>query len=780
LCKSFASSVAGDALNIRKFMIGYRSLATIIAFATIAPANALADSADTADAVTAVDGDIIVTGNLTQRIVAGGVQEVLPQSRSTLVKAQLEKLVGLDSAVSGALKYVPGVHFGGGDGSGITEGKFTIRGFNGDQIGFSRDGVPLNDPQFLTPHVDFFGDPENYATVSVLYGSSSINSPSFTASGGSVEITTVAPTDEAGLLIKQGFGSYDLRRTFARANIGKIGGFSAWISASQTNGDLWTQGGGQLKSRRFEANLQYEWEDGSRINLVASDFKMRTNSYFNPTLAQYRSLPYDAGYPQLAYPTAGGTSGTADVLLVDGSSAALNRADFAIQTYGVNSLFNLGDKVRLRVDPYYVRVVHGAASVGATALPEALLGVDTSGDGDLLDTRPLGIGVYPTQHRLGGTARLDIELADTNTLQIGGWYDHVRGVNELLLQPINADGSPASKDGSIRIRDANGTPIDLTDQRNRIITQKVWLQDSWDFLTDWNATLGLAYQHTKLAGTNVAGILSGVAYSRSASYDRLLPSFSLSWSATENHQFYYNTTSNIRVPAVVSVYVLNPTSKQKAETTWNQELGWRYTTPNVIINAALFYDRFKNRQVSYQVVTGVTSYFNAGDVTTKGGEISINGKLPYNFTYGGSFSHVIAKQKSNYTVGGLSAPTKGNQLFDTPENLASASVGYDDSRFYLNILGRYTSSFYGDLANSEKINHYTIFDLNAGIRLNDLFGVVRNATLSANLNNVFDKKYLAGVNAGSVNASPGGNFYAAPTYLRGAPRSLFVNLAVEF
>lgn len=722
---------------------------------------------------------IIVQGRYERDVVADAAEQVLPQSRSTLTQAQLAKLVGLDSAVSGALKYVPGVHFGGGDGSGITEGTFTIRGFSGDQIGFSRDGVPLNDPQFLTPHVDFFGDPDNYSQVEVIYGSSSINSPSFTSSGGSVEITTIAPTDDPGAVFKQGFGRDSLKRSFARVNTGKHGAFSGWLSASYANGDMWTQGGGQLKARRFEGFLKVDLGEGSYINLIGSDFKMRTNMYRNLTLAQWNTLPWDVGHPDVAFPTKGGTKGQVDILPVTSGSLNLNRADFAIQTYGVNGNFKLSDRIVLRVDPYYVRVTHGTASVAATSLPEALLGTDISGDGDLLDVRPVGLGVYPVQHRLGGTARLDIDLSPDNTLQIGGWYDHVRGTYQMLLQPIKDNGAPASIDGSIRIRNAAGNPLYFTDHRNVIETQKIWIEDQWAFAPKWHAVFGLAYQDTRLKGTNIAGLFTGPGFTRAQSYRRLLPSFSLAYQHNNNLQFYYNTTSNMRVPAVASVFDATATKKQKAETTWNQELGLRYNTGDLLLNLALFYDKFKNRQVSYEVVTGVTSYFNAGEVTTKGVEISVSGKLPHHFQYSASWSHVIARQKDDYTAGGLSADTGGKQLYNTPKNLASASLGYDDDRFYFNGAVRYTGSFYGDLANSEKIKSYTVVDLAAGVRLRDLFGNGNTATLSANVNNLFNKHYLSAVNAGTVSATSGDNFYGAPTYNRGAPRSVFVNLTLE-
>ncbi len=709
--------------------------------------------------------------------VGDAVKEKAPESRATLSKSQLEKFVGLDSAVTGALKYLPGVHSSGGDSSGITEGSLNIRGFSQDQLGFTRDGIPLNDPQFLTPHADFLGDPENYESVSVLYGSASINAPTLTASGGSVEIKSVAPTKEAGVLYKQNVGSNNLYRSFVRVNTGEYEGFSAWLSASRTTGDLWDDSDGELSSNRFEGNLQYKWGDGNQINALFSSFLMRTNSYLSPTLAQYRANDYDHGYPRNVYPTEGGTNGVADIT-IPGTSAANSRADFKIQTYGLNGLFNLSDNVQLKVNPYYVRVTDGTASIATAAVNERTLDTDVNHDGDALDpVVPASLQLFPTQYRVGSSNSLDLTLADNNVLQLGLWTDYTHARNQFIFTPIKNNGKPASIDGSDPIRDSRGNVVYNTNQANQITTQKLWVQDIWNINSALVLTTGLAWQHTELKG---ADRLSG--YKNTADYNRFLPSLSLSYQLDAQNQLYYNTTSNMRVPAIASVYGrINSDEKQKPELTWNQEIGWRYSTDTTLISAAVFYDKFKDRQAAYSPVTGVTEYFNAGNVTTKGLELAINGKLPANFNYFGSFTWLSSTQDSDYSAGGLTADTQGNQLFDAPHRLVSAGIGYDNEAFYANFLGRYTGSFYGDLANTQKIGGYTIFDVNLGYRFKDLVSGLKETTISLNANNIFDKQYLSGVKSGTINADPGNpNFFGAPQYYKGQPRSLVASLSVGF
>ncbi|MBD1550593.1 TonB-dependent receptor family protein [Pseudomonas typographi] len=733
--------------------------------------------ADTSNIGTTLD-TVVVNGQDPNSASVGDThKEKAPASKATLTKAQLEKFAALDSPVSGALKYMPGVHASGGDNSGVTEGGLNIRGFSQDQIGFTRDGVPLNDPQFLTPHADFFGDPENYQSVQVFYGGASINAPTLTASGGSVQIQSVAPTREAGVLLKQNVGSNNLLRTFARVNTGEYNGLSAWFSTSRTTADLWDDSDGELSSNRYEGNLQYEWGNGNRLNAIFSSFLMRSNSYKYPTLAEYRAGHYDSGYPQASYPTAGGTAGVADST-TPGSSAAASRADFKIQTYALNGLFNLSDNVQLKVNPYFVRVADGTAAASVVSVSEASTGSDLNGDGDTLDPSVTGaLSVYPTQYRIGGSNTLDITLNDAHTLQLGLWTDYTHADNQMPVIQIKGNGKPASIDGSHPLRDGNGNTVYFTNQRNQITTQKLWLQDTWDIRPDLTLTAGLAWQHTRLEGDDR---LSG--FGDSADYHHVLPSLSLAYQLNAQQQLYYNTTSNMRVPAVASVYGRSDGSaKQKPEQTWNQEIGWRYTTDALLLNAALFYDRFKNRQAAYEAVSGVTSYLNAGDVTSRGLELALNGLLPGHFNYFGSWTWLRATQRDDYSAAGASQNTAGKQLYDSPRQLFTAGLGYDDQVFYANFLGRYTGSFYGDLANNERIGGYTVFDLNLGYRFKHWGGALKQTTVSLNLNNAFDKQYLAGVNSGAVSANPDDSaFYSAPKYYRGAPRSLVAGIAVEF
>ena len=98
-----------------------KKIALLICGATyslVDPSHA-AETAGAAENSVDVLGTVVIQSKARSDKVGDAVRETEPSSQTTLSKEQLEKFVGLDGAVTGALRYTPGVHFGGGDSSGL-------------------------------------------------------------------------------------------------------------------------------------------------------------------------------------------------------------------------------------------------------------------------------------------------------------------------------------------------------------------------------------------------------------------------------------------------------------------------------------------------------------------------------------------------------------------------------------------------------------------------------------------------------------------------------------
>lgn len=753
-----------------------------------------ADEGDT-EAEAADLGSVVVVSDkkISDTYLGDAKVENAPSSRATLTKFQLEKLGGIGT-VYDSLKFLPGVNSQGGNAWGAGGAGFTVRGFSGSQIGIVRDGLPLNDPLFQSAVGSVIGDPEDYDSITLIYGSSAISLPSVTASGGSIILKTVAPTQEAGVLFKQTFGNYDAQKTYSRVNFGEHNGFSGWVSVSDSRYDNWQASRLRAQTKRAGANLQYKWNENS-INLIISTQELENWSTLAKTKAQYDALPYKSGHPVTAYPTYSGTAGVVDNV-TGPTSQLLSSTSFHVQNYMINSHFKLADNLDLSIDPYFQRIRGGTSSAGPFFLNETLLNVDLNQDGDQIDTSvPFARQMLPVQYRPGVSARLDWQLSPTNKLQLGAWYERWHSRQTFSYVPIKESGKPYTNNGESNIAvDGNGTSIYASDQRTDSPTLKLWAEDVWNATERLKVTGALAYQHTKLEGNNIGHVLRAGAidygnpgYRRDESYERFLPAFSLDYQADLNNQVYYSVSSNMRIPAAAVLYGAVGTT-QKPETTINQEIGWRYRDSNLSTSLALFLDDFKNRQVSYTTPSNVTAYYNAGKVETKGIEFALNGLLPRNFNYAASYAYVDASQKEDFelesgvTVAGSSVlNTKGKQLFNTPKYLATVGLGYDDGSFYGDIRAFYKGSIYGDLTNEEKIAAVTTVNLALGYRWNNVSRYFKNAVFSLNVNNLFDKEYLQGVSNGRLAYSSTSGAIAGPaTYVLAEPRTIIGSLQFNF
>jgi iron complex outermembrane receptor protein len=114
--------------------------------------------------------------------------------------------------------------------------RFSIRGFNQNQLGFTLDGIPLGDMTYGNNnglHISRAISSENIGSVSVSQGAGALGTASSSNLGGTVQFFTLAPNDTRGLTFAQTFGSDSTSRTFARVDTGLINGvFKAYLSGT--------------------------------------------------------------------------------------------------------------------------------------------------------------------------------------------------------------------------------------------------------------------------------------------------------------------------------------------------------------------------------------------------------------------------------------------------------------------------------------------------------------------------------------------------------------------
>ena len=735
------------------------------------------------------DSDVGTIGVQGKASAGGGymVPEESIKGRSTVTKEALDKQTATGNAID-KLKYTPGLNISSEDNTGLSGFRFTMRGMNSDQVGMSVDGMPINDSGNYALYSNLLGDPENLDQIFVTQGASESDGPHIGSSGGNIGIVTLRPTKETGAFVKQIVSSNATRKTFARLNTGEINGLSNWLSASHTEGDMW-RGSGAVRADKVEWNSFFDAGNGNTANLILKYHEQDNNSYSQLTKAQFQQngRKYD---PYPATPTVGGNGKY-------NSYYALAQNPFQTFTAVLNTQFKLADNLALSVIPYYFwgngsgvgsssyALNRGSNQGGVFDLGNLPTAAQYNADG----TPNSGVYYRPSRTqtwRPGITTKLTWDLGD-HSLQLGYWYERARQSQTQPFIPLKSNGKPVDTwpDSNSAVVDANGNQVQGRDRFTVTPAQKVWAQDTWYINPDWTFIAGLAYMNVERDGTN-HGSLNEQPEKRNQTYNKLLPNAGLKYQLDERDQLFYSLSRNMRVPQNYALYDKGAGSIDlEPETSWNHELGWRYSGDDMTLAATLFYMDFKNRQVSSKDINGDSADINVGAVTNKGLELEWSGLLPHHFNYYTSYTYTKAEQQDDMTVynagRAILLPTSGKQFANVPKNMLAANIGYDDGRFYGTFGGKYTSKLYGDLTNDEAISARTVFNLGAGIYLPVDKKVVKDATLRLNVDNLFDKKYLDGVYTTKTNAASYSGFRDGdPAYIVGLDRTVTVSLEANF
>jgi iron complex outermembrane receptor protein len=180
-----------------------------------------------------------------------------------------------------SLNMIPGVNFTNGDPYGNSGGNIRIHGFEGARISFTWDGMPLNDTGNYSIYTNQVADSEIINTVTVNQGTTDVDSPTASAVGGTINITTTRPKSDFAVLADTSFGSYDQVRTFGRVDSGAFGpwGTTAFASYSYDHYDKW-KGPGYLQKRQYNAGIYQDMGDLGWI-FMGMHFNQNRNNFYN-------------------------------------------------------------------------------------------------------------------------------------------------------------------------------------------------------------------------------------------------------------------------------------------------------------------------------------------------------------------------------------------------------------------------------------------------------------------------------------------------------------------
>lgn len=85
-----------------------------------------------------------------------------------------------------------------------------------------------------------------------------------------------------------------------------------------------------------------------------------------------------------------------------------------------------------------------------------------------------------------------------------------------------------------------------------------------------------------------------------------------------------------------------------------------------------------------------------------------------------------------------------NQLPDTPEWMIKSGLIYTINNLEISPTVKWIDSRYGDALNKERIDDYTVVDLNLKYTIDDIFGL-KEAKIGLELHNLFDERYVGAI-----------------------------------
>src|SRR5246127_3926819 len=167
--------------------------------------------------------ELVVTGARGLPTVAGVITQVQEAKDESIVNHQFFEHQQAGQNFAQLINLLPGVNYTSEDQTGNLSGDLRIHAFDGAHIGITIDGVPVNDSGNYAVFPGEYLTPELTDHITVNMGATSVDSPTASAVGGSVDIVTKVPPKTRALIIQPTFGTENFQRYYVEGDSGEVG-----------------------------------------------------------------------------------------------------------------------------------------------------------------------------------------------------------------------------------------------------------------------------------------------------------------------------------------------------------------------------------------------------------------------------------------------------------------------------------------------------------------------------------------------------------------------------
>lgn len=751
-------------------------------------------------------------GGVTGQDVGGGhmIEEVAHKTRSTVTRDAIDKMNPTANPYQ-MIGLLPGVNQSSTDNTGLNGGNIIMRGFGGDHVGLTIEGMPVNDSGNYALYPQEYVDGENIGQISIAQGSPDLDSPHIGSTGGVINIYMRDPAEEAGGYASISLGSNNLVREFVRLESGRVGNVRAFLSYSNLDKNHWT-GEGEDHRDHIDGKIVWDLSPGNSVSFSAIYNEARNNFYKTLKMSEF-----DAGQ-QPHY-----------------NNEPTSALDYNWYEYRVNpfknlilsapSSFTLNSNLKFDTIPYFW---YGWGNGGGTATMNEtsgtywgrykITGVDYNGDGDTNDKVLYYNPSNTLTHRPGVINKFTYEAND-HKLVFGNWFEYAHHRQTGPYEALNADGTindyfadsnnftlPATATCTL-----SGAPVacpegamQKRDQLTTTYTNMIFVGDSWK-ATD-ALTLDFGVKQVWIDRT-VENYMPGDPDPKKSLYDtatlptlgaryeldkenKLFASYSTSFRSSQNYGLVeqYNASYGTITPAMLP-------DQERGKTV---EIGHRFQGDWFATSISGFLGHYRDFQLYTTIPdpanpagSTIRETVNVGDLVNYGINFEIGTRPINNFRPYVSAELLRTEMLDNLiagkTAGGAAEylPTKGNALPGAPAFSMAIGLDYDNGHLFGNLAYKHTGEQYATYMNDEKMDAYGRLNATLGYRFDDV-GYVKKPEIQLNLSNLLDSRDLTGVsgitNAASTTAGVNGTNISgsAPTYYVGQGFSAMLTLKAGF
>jgi Fe(3+) dicitrate transport protein len=616
--------------------------------------------------------------------------------------------------VNRILKQVPGVNIQEEDGFGLRP-NIGLRGGRSDRsadVTLMEDGILIAPAPYSAPSAYYFPRVGRMESVEVRKGSSTIEFGPRTTSG-AVNLISNAVPDKKSFGATAAYGSFNTNILNARYG-DKVNNFSYLIDLSHEKSkgfkkiDVVDKDTGysiqdvmtKIKYdsdedsdiyQSIELKLGYTKEDSNETYLGLEESDFRNNPYRRYAATQLDNMDSNHQQYQLRH-------------FIDFNdfdlTTTIYRNDFArnwykLETKNVTSSLDQNNlTIRANNRDYYSQ---GIQSIIAKKF----------------DTKPL-------EHNLKLSARYHIDAE--NRFQRNDSYNLVNGVMNLNSKGVNGlAGNQQLKSSAIAL----------------------FVNDNIKY-NKFTLTPGLRYENIDLKKTDY----NSSAKNNKNNVEVIIPALGSTYQINDSITTFASIHKGFAPPTPGS-------DNKKEEKSTNYELGLRYNNKSLKSSIVGFFNKYDNLLGECTASSGngsceIGDQFNGGRVDVKGLELelsynfleSYNSKyqLPLTFNY----SYTDARFKNNFTsdFSEWGSVEKGYQLPYIAKNQFYINFGLITPKWKFNINGKYMGKMRskagsGSIAENQLINRNFIVDLASEVE------IYKNTRLFFNIDNLFDKTYIA-------------------------------------